>query len=110
MKLSESEGDHRGEEIAAALTKEGLEDMSAHFLRRWRSWCRDGRTWSMVRAGREVRYWTDYILGMDRRLFWNVSFQDPRHNLDHYLVLGYLCSAPLRGKYDYLWRRKRLPL
>ena len=49
----------------------------------WRSWWRDGRTWSMVRAGREVRSRMAYILGMDRRLFWNLSVQDPRHKLDH---------------------------
>ena len=30
--LAEPEGDRRGEDIAAALATEGLEDMSAHFL------------------------------------------------------------------------------
>ena len=72
MKLSEPEGYRRGEETAAALTTEGLEDMSAHFLPFWRSWCRDRRTWNMVRAGREVKYRTDYIMGTDRCLFCNV--------------------------------------
>ena len=51
MKLSDPEGDRRGEEIVAALTTEGLEDMSAHFLPRRHSWCWDGRAWSMVREG-----------------------------------------------------------
>ena len=50
----------------------------------------------MVRVGREVRSRTDYILGTDRRLFWNVSGRNPRHNLDHYLVPGCLRSAPQR--------------
>ena len=72
VKLSEPEGDRRGEDIAAALATEGLRDMLAHFLLLRRLWCQDGRTWSIIRAGREVRFWTDYILGTDRRLFWNV--------------------------------------
>ena len=78
--LAEQEGDRRGEDIAAAMTTEGLEDMSAHFLLRRRSWCRDRRTWSIIRERREVRSWVDYILGMDFRLFGNVSVRDPRHN------------------------------
>ena len=61
----------------------------------------------MVREGREVMARTDYILGTDRRLFWNVSVRDPRHNLDQYLVRGCLLSAPLREHSDYLGRRKR---
>ena len=64
----------------------------------------------MIRVGREVRSRTDYILGTDFRLFWNVSVQDPRHNSDHCLVLGCLQSAPLREHSKYLRRRKRLPL
>ena len=40
VKLSEPKGDQRGEDIVAALTTERLEDMSAHFLLRRRSWCR----------------------------------------------------------------------
>ena len=39
--LAEPEGDRRGEDIAAAMATEGLGDMSAHFLLRRRSWCRD---------------------------------------------------------------------
>ena len=78
--LVEPEGDRRGEDIAEALATEGLEDMSAHFLPRRRPWCRDRRTWSMIREEREVRSWMDYILGTDRHLFGNVSFRDPMHN------------------------------
>ena len=57
----------------------------------------------------EVRSRTDYILGTDRCLFWNVSVQYPRHNSDHYLVLGCLRSSPLREHLEYLGRCKRLP-
>ena len=64
----------------------------------------------MVQVGREVSSWTDYILGTDHRLFWNVFVWDPRHNSDHYLVLGCLHSAPLSEHLEYLRRRKRLPL
>ena len=49
----------------------------------------------MQQKGREVRSRTDYILGTDRRLFGNVSIQDPRQNSDHYMVLGFLHSASL---------------
>ena len=52
----------------------------------------------MVWAEREVRYQTDYILETDRCLFWNVSVRNLRHKLDQYLVIGCLCSAPLRVK------------
>ena len=64
----------------------------------------------MVWAGREVRSRTDYILGTDHRLFLNLSIQDPIHNSDHYLVLGYLCSSTLREKSEYVGRRKKIPL
>ena len=96
VNLLEPEGDRKGEYITAAMATEGLEDMSVHFFPRRGSWCRYGRTWSMIREGREVRSRTDYILGTDRRLFGNVSVWDPRHNSDHYMVLGCLHSAPLR--------------
>ena len=64
----------------------------------------------MVREGMVVRSWTDYILGTDRRLFWNVSVRDPRHNTDHYMVLGCLRSVPEREHAKYLSGRKKLPL
>ena len=108
--LLEPEGDRRGEGIAAALATEGLEYMSAHFLPCRHSWCRDGRTWSMIWEGREVQSRTDYILGTDLRLFGNVSVQDPRHNSDHYMVLGCLHSSPLREYDRYIGWQKRLPL
>ena len=64
----------------------------------------------MVWLWREVWSRTDYILGADHSLFGNVAVQDPRHNSDHYLVLGCLHSAPLREQTKYLGRRTRPPL
>ena len=64
----------------------------------------------MVWEGREVMSWMDCILGTDCRLFQNVTVRDPQHNLDHYLVLGFLRGAPLRENSKYLGRRKQLPL
>ena len=61
----------------------------------------------MLRKGKEVRSRTDYILGTDRRLFGNVSVQDPRKNSDHYMVLGCLPSASLTEHKRCLGGRKR---
>ena len=49
-------------------------------------------------------------MGTDSRLFGNVSVRDPRHNSEHYTVLGCLYSAPLGEHVRYLGGRKRLPL
>ena len=108
--LVEPEGDQRGEDISAAMATEGLEYLSAHFLPRRRSWCRYERTWIMIREGREVRSRTEYILGADRCLFGNVYARDPRHNSDHYMVMGCLHSAYLKEHARYLGGRKKLPL
>ena len=110
ISMEEPEGYRREEEIAAALTMAGIEDMSAHFLPRRHPWCRDERTWSMFRAGREVRSWMDYILGTDHCLFRNVAARYPWHNSDHHLVLGCLCRAPTREQTDYSRIRTRPPL
>ena len=64
----------------------------------------------MVKEGKVVRSRTDYILGTDLRLFWNVSIRDPRHNTDHCMVFGCLRSAPKREHSKYLTGRKQLPL
>ena len=64
----------------------------------------------MIRAGRDVRSWMDYILRNDLLLFWNVSVQDPRHKSDHYMVLGCFRSDPLGEHSKYLRGCKRLPL
>ena len=108
--LAALEGDRREEEIATTIPTEGLEDMAQHFLPRERRWCRDRRTWGMLRKGREVWSWTDYIMGTDRRLFRNVSVWDPWHNSDHYMVLGCLPSASLTEHKRYLGGSKRLPM
>ena len=52
-----------------------------------------------------MRSWTDYILGTDCR-----SVRDPRHNLDHYMVMGCLHSASLKEHARYLRGRKSLPI
>ena len=65
--------DGRGTEIAAALTEVGSEDMTAHFLPRKRRWGRDRKTWSMVREGKVIQSWTDYLLGTDCSIFRNVA-------------------------------------
>ena len=93
--IMEPEGNRRVENIATDLETAGLEDMAQHFMPRRRQWNRDRRTWDMRRKGQVVRSRTDYILGTDRRLFKNVTVRDPRHNSDHYMVLGCLPSAPL---------------
>ena len=64
----------------------------------------------MLQRGREVRSRTDYILGTDCRLFGNVSIRDPRHNSDHYMVLGCLPSASLTEHKRYLGGSKRWPV
>ena len=64
----------------------------------------------MIWEGMEVRSWTDYNLGTDFRLFANVSVREPRHNSDHYMVLGYVHSASLREHARYLGGSNRLPL
>ena len=57
-----------------------------------------------------MRSRTDYIMGKYLRLFGNVSVRYPRHNSDHYMVLGCLHSASLREHAKYLGGSKRLPL
>ena len=42
----------------------------------------------MVGVVREARHRKDYIMESDCRLFRNMSVLDPRHNSDHYLILG----------------------
>ena len=108
--LASPEGDRRAEDIATSLATEGLEDMARHFLPEESRWCWDQRTWGMIRKGQEVRSQTDYILGMDRRLFRNFAVRDPRHNSDHYIFLGCIPSAPPKEHKRYLGGRKRWPV
>ena len=94
--MGEMASDGRGTEIAAALTEARLEDMTAHFLPSKKRWGRERRTWSMVREGKVIRSRTDYLLGTSRSLFSNVAVQDPRHNSDHYMVVGLLQGGTAR--------------
>ena len=96
------EGNRRAENIATDLATAGVEDMAQHFMPQRRRWNRGRRTWDMRRKGHVVRSRTDYIMGKDRRLFKNVAVRDPRHNSDHYMVLGCLPSAPLLATKRYL--------
>ena len=64
----------------------------------------------MRRKGRVVKSRTDYILGSDRRIFYNMAVWDPMHNSNHFMVVGSLCGASLREHYRYLGIRTRLPL
>ena len=64
----------------------------------------------MIREGGYVRSQTDYIMGTDCHILWNVSVWDPRNKSEHYMVLGCLRSAPLREHAKYLGGRKQLLL
>ena len=108
--LEDAECDMRGTEIAAVMTSAGVEDMMAHFLPSKCRWGRERRTWSMVREGKVVRSRTDYLLGTDRSLFRNVSVWDPRHNTDHFMVVGCLRSTPEREHTQYIIGRRKIPL
>ena len=108
--LGDTETDRRVSEIAAAMTEAGVEDMAAHFLSRKLKWGRERRTWIMVREGKVVRSRTDYLLGTDRSIFRNVSVRDPRHNTDHFMVVGCLRRAPAREHACYIKGRKKMPL
>ena len=50
-KLEDLEGTTHTEEISAALSVSGLQDMNAHFLTRRNPFPRGGRTWSMLLGG-----------------------------------------------------------
>ena len=108
--LGATENDRRGSEIAVAMTEAGVKDMMAHFLPRKRPWGRERRTWGMVREGRVVRSWTDYLMGTDRSLSRNVSVRYPRHNTGHYMVVGHLRSATARDHDRYIKGRRKMPL
>ena len=64
----------------------------------------------MVREGRVIRSRTDYLLGTDRSLFRNVAVRDPRHNSDHYMVVGHLRSETAREHARYIKGRRNMPL
>ena len=59
---------------------------------------------------REKRSRTDYLLGMDIHLLWNMSVQEFWHNSDHLMVMGCLCGTAQREHNRYLGRNWRFPL
>ena len=100
--LGDTENDRRRSEIAAAMTEAKVEDMTAHFLRRKQNLGRERQTWSIVREGKVVRSWTEYLLGTGRSIFRNMSVRDPRHNTNHFVVVGCLRSALAREHFRYI--------
>ena len=50
------------------------------------------------------------LLGTDRSLFRNVSVRDPRHNTDHYMVVGRLHNTEARDHAHYIKGRRIMPL
>ena len=69
--LARSKGAERDKDIELVLEAAKLEDLLVHFPTHQCLWCQYGRTWIMVRLGREVWSRTDYIIGMDQYIFWN---------------------------------------
>ena len=108
--LESTGGRGQDEEITAAVLTAGLEDLLVHFLPSRIAWNRYRRMWANVRQGREMRSWTDYILGSNCRIFQNVAVRDLRHNSDHCMVLGCLKGAFPRKQSKYLELRALLPL
>ena len=64
----------------------------------------------MVRELKVIWSRMDYLLGTDRSLFRNVAIRDPRHNSDHYMVVGQLRGGTTREHVRYIagWRRMLL--
>ena len=52
----------------------------------------------------------DYIFGYDRQIIQNVAVRDPRHNSNHFVLMGCLCGASPRKNLRYLGRWMRLLL
>ena len=57
-----------------------------------------------------IRSRTEYLLGTDRSLFRDVAVQDPRHNYDHYMVVGHLLGGTAREHARYIRGRRKMPL
>ena len=64
----------------------------------------------MLLCDQEVRSGTVYILGTYFRLFQYIYVQKHWHDMDYYLVLGYLRGITLREHQRYLGTRMRLPI
>ena len=91
--IADPEGITQKKEITVALVDAFLENMSSNFPLRRISWSQDVINRIMIWKGREGLSWTDYIIRTHRCLFQNLSFQEPRHNIDQYMVLGCLHGA-----------------
>ena len=59
----------------------------------------------MVRQGRELRSWTDNIMGSDRQIFQSVTIWDQGQNSNHCMLMGCLRSASPREHSNRLGRR-----
>ena len=81
--LLEPEGTPRGEAIAENFAAAGIEYMGLHLLPQHKPWLQDMCKWSMWRDGQEVRSQTDYILGIDHRMFQYVAVRDSQHHSYH---------------------------
>ena len=57
-----------------------------------------------------IKYRTDCLLGTDRSLFRKVAVRDPRHNSDHYMVVGHIRGGLAREQVQYIRGRRRMPL
>ena len=94
--LDAPEGNLKEEDITSTMATLIPEYMKTHLLLRCKDWARYKRKRIMLRIGREVQSWTDYLLGTDHHLFQNVYVRYPRKNSDHFMVLGCLCGADHR--------------
>ena len=100
--LAGLEGTPRDEVIADKLAAADIVDMGLHFLPRRKPWLQDRCTWIMRKNRRYFWSQTDYILVMYSRLFQDVAVWDPQHNLDHYMVLGFIRGEPEKELTKYL--------
>ena len=94
--LESPDGNKCNKAIVEAIAIDGIEDMAEHYLPCNLPWKSYRWTCIIIHHGQEVRSQMDYILGTDRHLFLNVSVRDPRHNTEHYMVLGCLHGVTLR--------------
>ena len=66
--ITEPKGNQSEEEIAVAMVTAVLEEMMTHFLLHRTYWVRYGRTWCMLRKGREESSRTDYRRWWDKEV------------------------------------------
>ena len=71
---------------------------------------KDDWTWAIHCDRQEVRSCTNYILVTDSHLFQNVTFQDARHKMNHYLVVGCLRRSGPAAHSGYPGKRTRFPI